>query len=441
MEREKMIEKTRSMVKKDNRLIEGKYDVTVTEYKLILFFMSFIDEADLEEDGFPIFRIPVRLFIEEIGGKNKENYSFIKESVENLMRRVITFERVNENGKKEFIKYNLISRARYVEGEATVEVQIHKDLLPFYRYLKEKYTKIPLQFVFSLKSKNSIRMYELLKQYESTGYRRDKVETLRFYLGIEKKEYKRFESFERKVLRPATNEISEKTDLIVSYTKLKKGRKVEEIEFSILKKSNITQTSQEMEKASGSEIEKVALEMLEIAKVRQEYRDVIDKLYEFGKRERIKKNEILFILLNSKEDRDLTISKISHAIKNKVVKNPFGLLLTLLEIDIERAKYKDLLNSDIEIEIEFFRKLSEAYELQKEEDLLNVIEAVKELTEKYPEERKFLGMLPFNAIIINKSVFLVPLDRESRTIFDYAKNFEEDLIFVLKKRGYTLYTL
>lgn len=441
MEREKVIEKVSPIVKKDNRLIEGRYDVTAVEYKLILFFMSFIDEADLVEDDFPVFKIPVSLILEEMG--QKENYTYVKEAVERLMRRVITFERVNEKGKKEFTKYALISKAKYVEGSATVEVQIHRDLVPFYRKLKERYTKIPLKPVFSMKSKYSIRLYELLKQFESTGYRIDSLEDLRFYLAIEKNEYKRFESFERKVIQPAVSEISEKTDITVSYRKIKRGRKVAEIEFIITPKAGIAEkgSHEAHHRVSILDIEKTAIKMFEIAKARREYREAIEKIYTLGGKDRIKKNEILFLLLNSGEDEKITINKIAHAVKNKAVRNPFGLLLSVMDIDIEKARYKELLNSDLEVEVEFFKELSENYELQREEDIENIIEAVKEVIEKHPEGKSVIGMVPFMSTIAGSSVFLVPLDRESALTADYIKDFEEEISYQLKKRGYRFYVV
>lgn len=47
--------------------------------------------------------------------------------------------------------------------------------------------------------------------------------------------YKRFSSFESRVIMAGIEEINSKTDIFVTYTKTKRGRSVWEIEFKIKK--------------------------------------------------------------------------------------------------------------------------------------------------------------------------------------------------------------
>jgi hypothetical protein len=84
-----------------------------------------------------------------------------------------------------------------------------------------------------LKSSFSIRIYELLKQYENFKERSFLVEDLRTMLGIEADEYPKYGNFKQKVLNVAQKEIAEKTDISFEYEETKVGRGVGKIRFFI----------------------------------------------------------------------------------------------------------------------------------------------------------------------------------------------------------------
>ncbi|MFI3261263.1 MAG: RepB family plasmid replication initiator protein, partial [bacterium] len=88
-----------------------------------------------------------------------------------------------------------------------------------------------------LKSVNQVRMYEILKQYETT---KDKsrtlsIEDLKDMLGIDKKEYPVWQDFKTKVLEVCKKALKENTDIYFEYEPIKKGRKFVAIKFLIFK--------------------------------------------------------------------------------------------------------------------------------------------------------------------------------------------------------------
>jgi len=124
-------------------------------------------------------------------------------------------------------------------------VSIAPEFKPYLLQLKEFFSKIPIKYTYVLNSRYAIRLYELLKQYENTGFRVDYLPELREMLGVEPNEYIRFDNFEKRVLKQAVKEINEKTDIEVSYKKKKTGRKITHIEFEIKsKKSKIGDTTE-----------------------------------------------------------------------------------------------------------------------------------------------------------------------------------------------------
>ena len=216
----------------ENALIEARYSLTLEEQRLVLATIAMLDNVEIAPSGFPMLRIPKKLII-EVTRVHKKNYSQIKTALRRLMQRVIEIETIESDGRRRFRLYQWFAKADYIEGGSFIEVQFHPDLKPYLLELKKKFTKIPLLHILSLRSKYAIRLYELLKRYEDTGFRTDYLPDLKVKLGIKKNEYAIFRDFERRVLKVAVKEINEKTDLEVSYKKKKTGRKITHIEFVI----------------------------------------------------------------------------------------------------------------------------------------------------------------------------------------------------------------
>ena len=354
----------------ENSLIEARYSLTVEEQRLVLATIGLLDSMETAPSGFPMLRIPKKLIIETTGLHEKD-YKIIKKSLERLMSRIITIET-----EKGFTLYQWFSKAEYNKGEEYIEVQFHPDLKPFLLELKERFTKIPLTIVLQLSSKYAIRLYELLKQYQETGYRIDKIEDLRAMLGVEKHEYKRFFDFERFVLKQAINEINEKTDLQVSYTKKKKGRRISQIEFQISVKEGIQddntitinnnnilnnniETGSAPAPAKPKKFDKNSF-WNEVKDYRKKYMGILQEYNEWVKQTKISnpkipvdryltENQLLFLLINAEENgypASMVVNAVRKTILNKQVKNPMGFLIDFFEIDMLTANYVKLTTTD-----------------------------------------------------------------------------------------------
>ena len=138
-----------------------------------------------------------------------------------------------EENKRHFTTIRLINKPRYTEGSNELTIDIDKDLIPYIIDLKREFTRYQIENILRLKSSYAVRVYELLKQYENIGKREINIKDLREYLGIDKKEYTRFDNFEARVLTPAQEEINKHTDINIEYEKLKQGRKIISILFKV----------------------------------------------------------------------------------------------------------------------------------------------------------------------------------------------------------------
>ena len=103
--------------------------------------------------------------------------------------------------------------------------------------IKKQFTIIRISDLMKFKSIYSIRIYELLKQYESLGYRKMELEELRLSCGIPENRLNIMSNFRMKVLEISKREINEKSDIFIDFKFIKQSRKIVSIEFFI--KTNI----------------------------------------------------------------------------------------------------------------------------------------------------------------------------------------------------------
>lgn len=216
----------KNWVTKSNELIESTYKLSLQEQRILLVMASKVQPND---ETLKIYRFRARDFIEIVGNKPGTGfYSYLKEIVNGLQTKVLT---IKKDGKQR--NYSWVITSIYEDNEGYITLQFHPELKSFFLQLKEKFTTYQLENVVRLNSVYSIRIYELLKQYEKLKKRKMKIEELRHFLAIEPTKYKQYGHFKSKVLLVAQNEINKKTDIQFEFTEFKTGRKVTGIEFNI----------------------------------------------------------------------------------------------------------------------------------------------------------------------------------------------------------------
>lgn len=217
----------KNLVVQSNSLIESSYTLSVSEQKIILAVVSMINPQDKD---FKKYTFKISDFMSLAGIEDKSTYKRIRDLSKGLMEKVIQIRK-----PKSILYVNWFSSAEYFEGEGYVEIQISPKLKPYYLGLKEKFTQYQIKHVLQLKSFYSIRVYELLKQYEKLGERTFEVDELKVLLGISLNVYKLYTDFRKNVLLVAQKELCSKADISFTYKELKKGKKIEKIRFSIYK--------------------------------------------------------------------------------------------------------------------------------------------------------------------------------------------------------------
>lgn len=176
----------------------------------------------------------------EIFDTTRQNaYIRMKEAEETLFNR--RFSYYDDEGK--LIKSRWLQQVRYLDDEGAIEIALTTAVVQGISRIDgvlESFTSYLLSQSALLDSVYSARLYELLMQWQSIG-KTPVIELgdFRHQLGLGENEYKAMNNFKARVLELAVKEISEKTDIVVSYEQQKKGRTITGFSFKFKKKPQL----------------------------------------------------------------------------------------------------------------------------------------------------------------------------------------------------------
>lgn len=212
---------------KANEIIQkARYDLNITELKLLAFIISKIKPGDEELKS---YAFPVKDFCQVCGidYSNGWNYKHIKALLKGLRDK--SFWVMDENGNEVLIGW--LQKARISKGSGVIMVKLDEDMHKYVIGLFSNYTQYELLSTLPMKSAYSFRIYELLKSYAFTKSHTFKVDDLKQKLGAE--HYTNFKDFRNRVISTAVKEINLYTDIEVSWEPVKYGTKVVEVKFAI----------------------------------------------------------------------------------------------------------------------------------------------------------------------------------------------------------------
>ena len=229
----------KKLVVQHNNIVEAKYRLTISEQRLIKYLVALIEKDD---EDFKAYRIAVTDLARILELKRKDYYQSMKNTTKELVTKLLVFKSTGQT-----IQTTWLASAVYHDGEGFVDLQFSPLLKTFLLQLKFEFTKYELGNVIHLKHTYSMRIYELLKQYEKIGNRTFDIQTLRNTLGILENEYIRFVDFRRRVLKVAQQELAEKTDIAFEWEEEKKNQKCVAITFIITKQKRAQSNKEEQE--------------------------------------------------------------------------------------------------------------------------------------------------------------------------------------------------
>ena len=258
--------------KRSNFLISTKYKASLLENRLMAVSLSKISNSEYEEDAGG--NLIVHMKASELKKLFNTNSGSFYEKLD-AVSQVMTGRSLGWTNPEEhsFQYIALVTKASYADGVFTIEFNHH--LKKYIKNLTENFTILNLPTMLAFKYDSSFRLYELLK---SKAYSpRGKIDTgvyhidfdlaeLKLELGVvnansdrvqrilngeeapnyekaveaaPERTYDRWSDFNNRILKKATKEINEISDIFITYDTLGSGRggKIYKVLFTIEKKS------------------------------------------------------------------------------------------------------------------------------------------------------------------------------------------------------------
>lgn len=213
---------SRKNVTKSNDLVMAAYKLTLNEQRLLLAAISQIDPRK------PMPRpisITAQDFSEQYGIPLKHAYEALKEATSALYERDIkTFDGRYKS------RFRWVDRVDYLDGGGETKLFFTVHVQPYLVHLNKRFTTYELKRIADLTSTHSIRLFELLQQFRSTGFYTVSVAEFRELLELGPS-YERYSNLKLKVIDPAIAELREKSGLLVELKTEKKGRAINRLTF------------------------------------------------------------------------------------------------------------------------------------------------------------------------------------------------------------------
>ena len=245
--------KKKAVVVQANSLVEARYRLSNLEQRLIF---SLLSKIEADDDDLREYDIPLKELSQLMGIDLADAYKELAKLTKQLMTRVLTIRSAAGN----LLHIHWLCRAEHKPGSVTLSFV--PDLKPYLLHLKSEFTICELETIAGFGGKYTIRIYMLLRQYASIGWREFDLAELREILGIESKEYQQYKEFSRRVLAQAKKEMDAvdeygrpKSDLSFEVKTIREGRKIARLKFIIIK--NKKQSAKPAKNSIGKAVERV----------------------------------------------------------------------------------------------------------------------------------------------------------------------------------------
>lgn len=249
------------LIYKSNDIINASYSLTVKEQRLLLACISQIksDEELSDKNSFTLTVDEARdLFYSKKDRRNA--YRDLVMATEKLFDRRIVMH--SEEGKKERLT-RWVSTVDFDHEEMTATLYFHDQIKPYISQLKDNFTKYRLKHIAELSSVYAIRVYEMIVSWHSQNksFQEMTIDDFRNALDLGLK-YKQFGELRQRVIKPAIEQINERTNYELEIQAKKRGRSFHKLQFRFNQKEadkleeekrKLKREQQEADKLAGIE--------------------------------------------------------------------------------------------------------------------------------------------------------------------------------------------
>lgn len=223
-----------SVAKSDDMIQNSRYTLTIQEQRCILYVISRIKP---EDKVFQEYTFSLKDFL-ALCGIETQSYTRLKGTLKDLADKSWW----HTSGKKSTL-LRWFSTVVLDEGTDTVTVKLHEHMMPHLLRLADQarnnksfYTQYTIKYILPMRRQFSPRLYELLKSYQKNNMEWFfRLSELREKLDCQ--QYGRWADLNRRVIKPAVEEINQYTDLNILAVPVKENGSTAYVRFLMREKS------------------------------------------------------------------------------------------------------------------------------------------------------------------------------------------------------------
>jgi plasmid replication initiation protein len=418
-------EKPMRLIAKSNKLIEARHNLDIWELRVFTKMLMMITPDTNTLD----YVIPIKEIISDFElSDSQTSYTAIREAADKLLGRKVYIYKHIEGDKWERQATTLIKNyavpviklndGRFTESENKdryIKIGFDEDVRDMIVNYKDSFTKLNLTVLAKLSPK-SFRMYELMKQYEDTGFRTMTVDELRDIFDLTGL-YKLYGSIKQRVIDKAQKDLEKYADITFTYEEIKQGRAVHRLNFHIRSKDK---------KGKNTPLAGLPSPKMEVEDSSFNPRLLNELVASVGEQWGVSQNVVAQLIEKYEEDRiRQAIDVTRQSIKSGKVKDEAAFFVQAVKkgfvnrtIEKEQKKSKDL--------VEKKQKIQEKKTLQAELDAvvdaynIKVNEIIRDITADNADATSLAIAAVKNE---NQAYFKVrKLDNATLTVEDFRKD-------------------
>lgn len=239
----------KSLVVKDNALINASYNLDLVEQRLILLAIVEARQSGKGINANDPLTVHAESYVNQFGVHRNTAYQALKDACEDLFARQFSYQDLSPKGNVINARSRWVSEVRYIDNEAIVQLIFSPAIIPLITQLEKQFTSYELEQISDLSSAYAVRLYEILIAWRGTGKTPIiEIQEFRHKMGVLEGEYIRSDNFKKWVIEQSIKQINEHTDITVKYEQHKQGRSIAGFSFAFKQKKKSLKILEEKSK-------------------------------------------------------------------------------------------------------------------------------------------------------------------------------------------------
>lgn len=239
----------KSLVVKDNALINASYNLDLVEQRLILLAIVEARQSGKGINANDPLTVHAESYVNQFGVHRNTAYQALKDACEDLFARQFSYQDLSPKGNVINARSRWVSEVRYIDNEAIVQLIFSPAIIPLITQLEKQFTSYELEQISDLSSAYAVRLYEILIAWRGAGKTPViEIQEFRHKMGVLEGEYTRSDNFKKWVIEQSIKQINEHTDITVKYEQHKQGRSIVGFSFAFKQKKKSLKILEEKSK-------------------------------------------------------------------------------------------------------------------------------------------------------------------------------------------------